>query len=106
MKLYSKILGIGLFNYTVLDIVTTYIGLTQTDAYESNPIAREIIKEFGLVAGMIMSKVIATVVILMLFYVVLARYEGSMITVIRYYVATVLFVIGTYVALTNTLVIL
>jgi len=106
MKIYSKILGIGLFNFTVLDIVTTYIGLTQTDACESNPVARELITEYGLISSMVISKVIATVVVLMLFYVVLARYEGAMITVIRYYMATVLFVVGTYVAFTNTLVIL
>jgi len=107
MRLYDWMLGIGLFNWTVMDILTTYIGITEYGAREANPIARAMIDEFGLLNSMFMSKTVVSVLVLMFFYVVLDSYGNSVITsVLRYYLATMIFVIGTFVAYSNLLLIL
>lgn len=107
MKGYSWILGIGLFNWIVMDVVTSYIGIKELDLAESNPVARNLIQEFGLLNSMIMSKILVSVMILMFFYVVLGKYNNNEdVLVLRYYLSTMIFIVGTYVSYTNLILIL
>lgn len=107
MKGYSVLLAIGMFNWYVLDIVTTYFGLQQTGVRETNGFARAVMEQFGILNGMIMTKTLAAVLILLLFYVGV-RIAGNrlLVEISRWYMATVVFVVGTYVSVTNYLVLI
>jgi len=66
---YDYYFVVGIFNFIVLDSVSTYLAITRLDAEEKNFIVKFLIDQFGLIGGLSVSKLIGFLIIFYAFYI-------------------------------------
>jgi uncharacterized membrane protein len=100
MNLYKVILTIGVFNWIVVDIISTVVAIKYGNAYEANLIGRYAIKNIGLIPGLVTIKTIALIILIFIFYRI-EKYDDKIATYAKWYLAIFIFLVGTLVSVHN-----